>query len=407
MTAQEPKLKRSLSLTMLVLYGLGTTVGAGIYVLVGKVAGIAGLFAPLAFLVASLLAAFTVFSFAEFSSRYPKSAGEAVYVFEGFGSKQLARLVGLMVVLSGLVSSAAISQGFVGYLHEFVVVPNWLAITILVAVMATLAIWGIAESVTVAAIATVIEIGGLVLVIWIGREHLAALPANISSLNPGFSGAHWYGIFAGAVLAFYAFIGFEDMVNVAEEVKNPRRTLPIAILTTLIVTTICYVLLVIVAISALPLEALVASDAPLALLFEETAGIPPTAITVIALIAVVNGALIQIIMGARVLYGLGKQGWLPAWVAKVHPKRHTPVVATLLIAAAVWFLAIAVPLVSLAKVTSILTLTIFAAINLSLIRVKMREPAGEGVFTFPLWMPAVGIIACLFFLSLGIYELAF
>ena len=169
-------LKRSLNLPLLTLYGLGTTIGAGIYVLVGKVAGSAGPHAPIAFLIAGALVAFTAFSFAELSSRLPRSAGEAVYVHEGFGSQRLALVVALLVILAGLISCATISRGFVGYLQELMDLPGWLGIVLFIVVLAAIAAWGITESVALAGLITLIEAAGLIFVVWSGRESLTTLP---------------------------------------------------------------------------------------------------------------------------------------------------------------------------------------------------------------------------------------
>ncbi|MBT3627319.1 MAG: amino acid permease, partial [Rhodospirillaceae bacterium] len=169
-------LKRSLSLPMLVLYGLGTTIGAGIYALIGEVAGVAGMASPFSFLIAALIAGFTAFSFAELSARFPRSAGEAHYVQQATGLSALSTTIGLMVVFAGAVSSAAISNAFVGYLHEFFDLPRAAAIVAIVLAIGLLAAWGIAQSVIVAGILTVVEIGGLALVIWAGGDNLVDLP---------------------------------------------------------------------------------------------------------------------------------------------------------------------------------------------------------------------------------------
>ena len=227
-----PGLRRTLSLPMITLYGLGTTIGGGIYVLVGTVAGRAGLYAPLSFVLAAILATFLALTFAELSSRYPKSAGEAVYVSEGLGLQSLATLVGILVVIAGIVSAAALADGFSGYFRILFAVPPWLAVIGIAAVLGLLAAWGIGQAVALAAIITVVEIGGLALVVWAGADAITTLPSRAAELLPPFSAVAWGGILSGSFLAFYAFIGFEDMVNVAEEVKDVRRTLPLAIVLT-------------------------------------------------------------------------------------------------------------------------------------------------------------------------------
>lgn len=390
--AQTAALRRRLSLPLLALYGLGTTIGAGIYVLVGKVAGKAGLYAPVSFILACVIAGFTALSFAELASRYPRSAGEAIYVFRGFRSPPLALAVGLLVAAAGIVSSAAIANGFVGYLHEFVDVPPWLVLIALVTLLGLIAAWGIGESVGLAGLVTVIEIGGLLLIIWAARGSLAQIPDRLPDLLPPLRLEVWAGVLAGTVLAFYAFIGFEDIVNVAEEARNPTRTLPIAILWTLGGTLVLYVLIALVSVLTLPLPALIRSEAPLADLYARATGGSSAIIGAIGLIAVLNGALIQVIMGARVLYGLSSMGWLPAAVGMVHHRTRTPLIATAIVTAAILAFALFLPLVNLAELTSLITLIIFAIVNLALWRIKRRDPSPADAWLVPRWLPVLGFL---------------
>jgi amino acid transporter len=399
MSAQ-PTLERSLSLPLITLYGLGTTIGAGIYALVGEVAGSAGLYAPVAFTLAAALAGFSALSFAELSSRYPRSAGEALYVREGFSLPAAATTVGLLVVASGTVSSATIANGFVGYLRELVEVPRALALVLLIGSLGAVAAWGIRASARVAGLITLIEVGGLLLVAWVARDSLGALPDRLPELVPPADAAAWSGIFVASTLAFYAFLGFEDMVNVAEEVKNVRRMLPLAIIITLILTTLIYGVMATVAILAVPPSELSQSDAPLALVYEQSTGRSATVVILISVAAMINGALVQVIMASRVLYGLADQGAIPIAFAGVNPRTRTPLVATGVVTLVVMVLALAFPLAPLARATSIVTLIVFAAVNLSLLRIKKRAPRPPGVAVYPAWIPAVGFVA-----SLGVVAL--
>lgn len=357
-------------------------------------AGSAQSAAPLSFLLASLLVAFSALAFAELSSRMPRSAGEAVYVHAGFGSRHLALVTGLLVVFAGLISCATITRGFVGYLQVFVDLPWWLGVIGVVAGLGLLAAWGIAESVSLAAAFTLIEAAGLVFVIWSGREGLASLPARWHEILPPAEAGAWLGVLSGAVVAFYAFIGFEDMVNVAEEVKDASRTLPLAILATLGLTTLVYLLLGLVAVLVVPPPELADSEAPLALIVQRSGGGDGAWISVVAILAVLNGALIQVIMASRVLYGLSNRGWLPPVLARVHPKRRTPLLATALVTAIALVFALGLPLETLARTTSLLTLVIFALINLALWRIKARDPNPEGAMLFPRWLSLFGFLAC-------------
>ena len=401
---QPTQLKRGLSLWLLVFYGLGNILGAGIYVLIGKVAGSAGLFAPVAFLVASLVAAFTALSYAELVARYPLSAGEAVYVQKGLGLPALSVLVGLLIVLMGAVSAATIARGFVGYLDILIEVPDTIAITLLVIILAAIAIWGIVESVRIAALVTVIELLGLGLVLVVAGDSLFSIPERLPELIPPMDPVIWQGILFGAFLAFYAFVGFEDMVNVAEEVRNPVRNVPLAILIALGVTTMLYAAVSLTAVMTVAPQQLAASDAPLATVYQQASGSKPVALSIISIFAVVNGALIQIIMGSRILYGMSRQGWLPAPFGHVWRKTQTPAAATIATAAVVLVLALWLPLVTLAKSTSFLVLFVFSLINLSLLRIKWREPHAEGVRRVPQWVPAGGIVASLGLLLFQVFA---
>lgn len=303
----KPELIRKLSLPLLIFYGIGTILGAGIYVLVGKVAGEAGFYTPFSFIFASLLAAFSAFSYAELAARFPRSAGEAIYIQEGFGIKKFSIVVGLMIVTVGIISIATLAHGFAGYLRVFFDLPETLIVVSLVLFIGVVCIWGIGQSVLMASIMTVVEIIGLLIILYIGRDAFSLVPAKFPEMIPPLDMSIWTGILMGSFIAFYAYLGFEDIVNVAEEAIQPRINIPLAIIISLVVTTIFYILIAMVAVLLIPTKELALSNAPLAMLYETTTGQSPVIITVISLISVVNGALIQMIMGSRVLYGMSKK----------------------------------------------------------------------------------------------------
>jgi amino acid transporter len=400
-SSPEQPLRRALSLPLVTFYGLGNILGAGIYVLIGKVVGEAGLFAPLSFLLAALLASLTAFTYAELSARFPLSAGEAVYVEEGLGIRWLSSVVGLLIVLAGIVSAATIMKGFAGYLQVFVPVAADMAIVLMVILLGGLAVWGIAESVAVAALVTVVEVAGLLLIIGIAAPGMATLGSLAAELPPLAGTTVLPGILMGAFLAFYAFIGFEDMVNVAEEVRQPERNLPRAILLALLISSVLYLLVSLAAITGLPADRLSAADAPLAVLYEFVTGREPVLITLISMLAVVNGALIQIIMASRVCYGMARQRWLPACFGRVYPRTQTPVMATVTVAVLVLLAALWFPIEALAKATSFFLLIVFALVNLSLWRLKRHiAPGGSDTFCVPRWVPVTGFFASTVFVVL-------
>ena len=399
-------LKRSIGFSLLTLYGLGTILGAGIYVLVGKVAIYAGLFAPIAFLLAALLAGLSGYSYAALSSRYPRSAGEAVYIQAAFEIRILSTIVGWMVILTGVVSAATISNGFVGYLQVFVNITDFWAITLLIISMTLLAVWGVTESVIATAVTTVMGIIGLLLILAFSTPAFLTLPERIAEITPPLLvGGAWFGILLGAFLAFYAFIGFEDMVNMAEEVKEPEHTLPRAIIAAIIISSLFYYLIALAAILQLPLAELSASKAPMADIMNKHSREAAWFISLISLAAVVNGALVQIIMGARVLYGMGKQSLAPAWLATVHPRFKTPYIATLIIGFVVWLLATSLDLTTLAKTTSFIILLVFLMVNVALLKIVRKEgTAPEKAMHVNILVPMLGALMCLVFLGVQVYQ---
>jgi amino acid transporter len=212
------------------------------------------------------------------------------------------------------------------------------------------------------------------------------------------------GVLAASLIAFFAFIGFDDIVNLVEEARNPRRDLPWAIAITLAIVTMIYVLVSFVAIQAVPVAALAETDAPISLLFEELTGLPPFAINLIAIMATMNGVVIILIMAARVAYGMAREGRLPAWLGEVSPKTRTPLRATVLVAVAVLVLALFTPLDVLAETTSGVMLSVFFMVNLALVRLKLIGQSGpEGGFTVPLLVPVAGALSCLGLLAGAVF----
>ena len=394
-------LKRGLTLPLLTLYGLGVTIGAGIYVLVGAAAAKAGFYAPVSFLLAAAVVAFTGFSYAELGTRYPVSAGEAAYVRHGLNSNTMSLLVGLMVVTIGVVSSAAIAIGSAGYIRSFIDVSPEVITASLILLLGLAAAWGIVESITVAAIFTLIEIGGLALVIWFGLALKPDLLLDMPRLIPPLEFSAWSGIASAGLLAFFAFVGFEDIANVAEEVKNPGRTMPWAIILTLVISTLIYLAVVSVVVLAVPMDILAKSAAPLALIFGKEGSATSHLFHVIASIATVNGVLIQMIMASRVLYGLAANGNLPGGLAYINPLTRTPLVATALVVGLIFVLALAFPISELAELTSRVVLVVFILVNLALLRLKWRgEKPADGVFQVPVWVPVMGCLtSALLFLA--------
>ena len=401
----QPTLHRTLGAFRLTLYGLGTILGAGIYVLTGEVAGAAGMAAPIAFLVAAVIAGVTALSYAELGSRIPRSAGEAAFVEQGLHSRFFAACSGWGVALMGILSAAAITNGFYGYLAELLPVTRIPTVTVTTLVLIIVAAWGVNTAVGAAVAVTVLEIGGLCLIILLAGNHLSALPDRWPELVPAFEMSSLSGILIGAHIAFFAFIGFEDIVNMAEEVHNPRRNLPLAILLSIGIATLLYILIAVIAVLAVPPDRLAESNAPFAVILEDRGSSVHTIISIISMVAVINGGLIQIVMASRLLYGMANQKLAPKSLGSVHPRTRTPIRATIAVGITVLIMALFLPLVSLAKLASTVTLTVFALVNLSLFVLRRREASSppsdkKDHFICPRWTPLIGFLLCTLFLAL-------
>ena len=379
------QLKRRIGLGLLTAYGVGVMIGAGIYVLVGAVAAEAGANAPLAFLLAGLIAAPSALSYAEFSTRIPEAAGEAAYVEKGFGIPALGLLVGLAIVAAGTISAAAVLKGGVGYLLSILPMPETVGILLAGSLLIGVAVIGVLESLALAAVFTVIEVCGLALVIWAGFS----APATPEYITP--EAMHLGGVAAAAVLAFFAFIGFEDIVNMAEEVDRPEYTLPRAIILSLVITSLIYSLVSWGAIRAVPIADLAGSTKPLALVWQAGQGGDARFLSAIAVFAALNGVLAQIVMAARVMFGLGRRHPSLSVFHQAHPKLGTPVIATLVVGALVFAGALFLPLATLAEATSTILLTVFVIVNLALIVIKRSTP--QAAFRVPVAVPVFGVIA--------------
>lgn len=393
MSRADPGLDRRLGLGLLTLYGIGIIVGAGIYVLIGAVAGTAGMLAPVAFLLAGLVAAPTAASYAELCARIPEAGGAAVYVRTAFRIELLAPLAAVMIVGGATLSAAAVLQGGVGYLQSLVDLPRGPLILAVAAALTAAAIVGVVESLALAAVFTLAEVGGLLFVAWAGFSAPATegWGAGIAAAD----GVAAAGIAVATLLAFFAFVGFEDMVNLAEETVEPRRTLPKAILLSLAATAVLYALVAAAAVRAVPVDRLAESEQPLALVAE--AGVPGGGrwLSAVAIVAALNGVLAQIVMGARMFYGVAQRIPALSWLAVAHPRFHTPARATLIVAVLVTGTALAVPLISLAATSSSVLLLVFVAMNAALIVLRRRAPAPAGAWTAPRWGPWAGIAGAL------------
>ncbi|WP_370552627.1 APC family permease [Conexibacter sp. CPCC 206217] len=392
----EGGLKKAIGRNMLLFFVVGDVLGAGIYALVGEVGGRVGGAIWTSFAVALGLAFMTAFAYAELVTKYPKAAGAALYVNKAFRAPFLTFLVAFAVMCSGITSAATLSTAFGGdYLKQFVSIPTVMAALIFIVVVALINFRGISESVKLNIVLTCIELGGLVLIALIAAGAVFngdGDPGRALDFKSGDSVP--ISILAGAALAFYALIGFEDSVNVAEETEHPQRDYPRALFGGLIAAGVIYLTVTVLASMAVPTNTLAGSSGPLL----EVAQVGPLAISTkvfaaIALFAVANGALINMIMASRLVYGMSREGIVPRFFGGVHSSRHTPLAAIVFTTSLCMLLIAIGTLEKLADTTVTLLLCVFILVNVSVL-VLRRDPVEHDHFRAPSLIPVVGAIVC-------------
>jgi amino acid transporter len=379
---QMPKhvgLRRSLTVLPLLLYGLAVIVGAGIYIAIASVIDRAGPAAPLSFLLAGIAAGMTGLCYAELASRFPEASGAVAYVKQGFGSDRIAQVTGVALTLAVAIAAASIASGAVHYLSVLIGLPPAALIALVVTAFTLLAMTGVRESTGFAAAIGVLEILGLAVAAGVG--FVTAPTYDVGAMLPT-SFAAWQGVVAGAFIAFFAFIGFESLANMAEETKDPRRTVPYSIVGAVLVSTLLYVV-----VAAALVFAGRGGQSPLIDLFQ---GSHATLFAAVGTLAIANGVLVEIMMLARLFYGMAQRRQLPTVLGRVHPRTRTPIEATALAGAIVLATALLLPFERLLALANALTLGIFAAVDLALWRIQRGQPAGEDVFAVPRWVPPSG-----------------
>ncbi len=381
---------------MLLLFVVGDMLGGGIYTLVGKVGGEVGGAIWAAFALAFVLAGLTACSYAELVSKYPRAAGAALYTNKAFHRPFFTFMVAFAVMASGITSASTLARGFAGdALAEFVdvrVIPVAIAFLIVVALIN---MRGIAESVRVNALLTLVEIGGLLLIIAIGVAALGDGSADFGrnlEFKEGIS--PFFAILSGAGLAFYALIGFEDSVNIAEEVRQPSRNYPRILFAGLAIAGVIYLLVTLVASAVIPTNELAASSAPLVLVGEQgPLGVDPKIFAAITLFALSNGALINMIMASRLVYGMSEEGIVPGSFGRVLAGRRTPITAIIFTTVLGLILVSTGDLAALADTTVLLLLCAFTVVNISVL-VLRRDEVDRSHFHAPTIAPILGALVC-------------
>lgn len=382
----------------LTMYGVGLILGAGIYVLIGEAAGLAGDAIWVAFVLGSIVAIFAGLSYAELSAMFPKAAAEYTFVKNAFKNNFFAFIVGWLTAITSMITAATVALGFGGYFSEFLNIPITVAAIGLIGVLSIINFIGIRESSWTNTIFTVIEAAGLILVIVIGFTFGDPQPVNYLESPTGLSG-----IVLAFVLVFFAFIGFEDMANVAEEVRNPKKVIPKAIILSVMITGVIYVLVSLAVVRVINWHDLSLSAAPLASVAERGLGVQGHAVfSGIALFAITNTVLITLVAGARMFYGMSKDKSLPGVFSKIHFKTKTPWVAVVVIMVTSVGFSFIGDIVIVANITVFAVVITFAAVNLSVIVLRYTEPNIERKFRIPINIGRFPVLP-LFGLGISVY----
>ncbi|GIF12738.1 APC family permease [Actinoplanes teichomyceticus] len=407
-TTDEPSLKRVIGPGLLLLFVVGDILGTGVYALTGKVATEVGGAVWLPFLLAFVVALLTAFSYLELVTKYPQAAGAALYTHKAFGLHFVTFMVAFAVVCSGLTSASSAAKAFAGNFGSAVHLSlgRGFALTaVALAFMALVALVnfrGVGESVKANVVLTGIELTGLLIVIGVGVWALSGGEGDLSRLGdfatpPGESVA--LSVTAGTALAFFAMVGFEDSVNMAEETRDPVRDFPRVMLTGISLTGLIYVLVAISAVALVPPAALGEGETPLLKVVQAGApGFPLWLFAWITMFAVANSALINMMMASRLLYGMANEHVLPRVLGRVHRTRRTPwvgiVFTTLIAFGLIWF----ADLAALGGTTALLLLCVFTVVNVAVL-VLRRDRVGHRHFRAPTAIPVLGALACAFLAS--------
>ena len=391
------KLERSLSIFEVTMMSIGIILGAGIYVVIGEAAGLTGNSIWLSFIIGAIVATFTGLSYAELSSRFPKAGAEYVYVQNSFG-KNLAWLVGWLLIAGNIVGAATVAIGFSNYFSALFETPIIPIAIITLLFCGIILILGIKETASITIIFTLIEAIGLIIIIFIGLQRFGDV--DYLQLTNGIRG-----IVEGGVLIFFSYIGFQSITRLSEETKNPEKNIPKAILISIIVTTIIYILVAIAAVSVIPGEDLALEGAPLARIAETSFGQNSfIIISAIALFSTFNTVLMMLLSGSRLVYGISKEKALPRIFSVISKKTLSPWVAIIgVVFASIFFLFIG-DLKSIANLTNFTVFSVFIVVNATLIYYRVKKPTKKG-FKVPLSIkkipvfPVFGVLTSLFMIG--------
>ncbi|MBD8045366.1 APC family permease [Arthrobacter sp. Sa2BUA2] len=402
-TASKPQtgLKRAIGTPLLFAFIVGDTLGAGIYTLVGTMAADVGGAIWLPLLIALVVAMLTAATYAELITKYPHAGGAARYVDRAFGIPYLSFLVGFLMMASGITTAAALANAFAGdYLNALIDVPSAPAAVAFIIALTLINLRGVRESLTANLVASIIEVTGLAIVIFVGAIVLTSgngEPSRLLEFAPDIPPLE--GAFAASIVAFFSFLGFEAAANMAEEVRQPSKAYPRALFGAIGTAGLVYLLIALSAVIVLPPAELADSTGPLLdVVAASGVGIPPWLFSLIALIAIANGALLFMVMASRVGYGLAEAELLPRAFSRVLPGRRTPWVSIVVIAALTIILTLTGNVASLAETTVLLLLLVFLSANVSVLVLK-KDKVEHDHFSAPRFVPVLAIIASIVLLA--------
>ena len=398
------KLERSLSLTQVTLMSIGIILGAGIYVVIGEASGLAGNMLWFSFIIAAIVATFSGLSYAELSSRFPSAAAEYTYVDRSFG-KRLAWVTGWLIIAGCIIGSATVAIGFSNYFSALFQTPVLLTSIATLLIIGVVLFLGVQETASLTIIFTIIEVIGLIIIIFIGLPSIGTV--DYFTLAESFQG-----VIKAGVLIFFGYLGFEGIARLAGETKNPEKTIPKAILLSIAITTVFYILVGIVAISVVPFQELATAEAPLALVAERVFGSNSFLIlSVIALFSTFNTALVMLLSGSRIVYGMAEEKGLPTVFSKVSNKTKSPWIAVIAVVFAAMCFTLLGDLKTIANLTNFTVFAVFIIVNAVVIYLRYRKPVTTGFLSpfsigrLPLF-PVLGIItSCFMMINVELHVL--
>ena len=385
-------LRRELGIFQVTIAGVGIILGAGIYALLGVAAGTSGNATWLAFLISALIALFTGLSYAELSSIFKGDSGEYDYIKYAL-SKWYAFLIGLSMIAAGFISAAAVALGFAGYFTQLVSMPLIVAALLLVILMTLINFVGIKETSWFNTVSTFIEFGGLVIIIFLGLKNFGSV--NYFDMPQGITG-----VFSSAALVFFAYMGFESIVKLGEETKDPAKVIPRSLLYSVVITAVLYVLVALAAVSIIGWEELNASSAPLATVAAAVLGSKAFILLgIIALFSTSNTVLITMVATSRLAYGMAKEKSLPKFLSLVHERTRTPWAAILIIMLLTFLFTVIGDIEIVANLTNLFLFISFASVNLSMIVLRYKLKDRKRSFRCPVNIGNFPVIPLLGFLS--------